>query len=350
MGTVYRARNPSLPRSDALKVLVRRAVPGSTVPGPVQPGGRTRRHAGSPQHRHRLQPRRDRAAASCGSRCSTWRAPTPTPSCATGTMTAGAGRCTSPPRSPRRWTTRTAGSVLHRDIKPANFLLAADDDERVFLADFGIARALDEAVGLTQTGMVDGQRRLRRRRRAWAGADVDHRADIYSLGCSLYRMLTGKSPFAALRRDGRDGRRAPVRAAAAGDRRPTRPAPGDRRGDRQGDGQGSQRPLSDRAANWPRPPPTPSTTPPRRCRVTPRPPGAARLAQLDPPGVAHRPHRPGRADVPVGAVQRIRRPPRCPQARHRHRGRPVPSPPPQYPHHTPPTTPAARNRRVAAGR
>jgi serine/threonine protein kinase len=43
--------------------------------------------------------------------------------------------------------------LLHRDVKPANFLLAPND-ERVLLADFGIARALDDATGLTATGTV----------------------------------------------------------------------------------------------------------------------------------------------------------------------------------------------------
>ena len=85
-------------------------------------------------------------------------------------------------------------NLLHRDVKPANFLLAPDD-ERVFLADFGIARALDEAVGLTQTGMVMASVAYAAPE-SLAGGAVDHRADIYSLGCSLYRLLTQKTPYA----------------------------------------------------------------------------------------------------------------------------------------------------------
>ena len=86
-------------------------------------------------------------------------------------------------------------TVVHRDIKPANFLLSgpAGPDERVLLGDFGIARALDD-VGLTATGSVMATI-------AYAAPEVlsgmpfDGRADIYSLGCTLYRLLTGKTPY-----------------------------------------------------------------------------------------------------------------------------------------------------------
>ena len=84
--------------------------------------------------------------------------------------------------------------VVHRDIKPSNFLLSGDETgDRVLLADFGIARALDE-VGLTASGAVMSTV-------AYAapevlfGAPFDYRADLYSLGCSLFRLLTGKTPF-----------------------------------------------------------------------------------------------------------------------------------------------------------
>ena len=83
--------------------------------------------------------------------------------------------------------------LLHRDVKPANFLLGSDDD-RVFLADFGIARALDDAVNLTQTGMVMATIAYAAPE-SLSGYTVDGRADIYPLGCSLY-MLTQKAPFA----------------------------------------------------------------------------------------------------------------------------------------------------------
>jgi eukaryotic-like serine/threonine-protein kinase len=83
--------------------------------------------------------------------------------------------------------------ILHRDIKPANFLLAAND-ERVLLADFGIARALDDAAGLTKSGTVMASIAFTAPESLKAIA-IDHRADIYSLGCALYHLLTGKAPF-----------------------------------------------------------------------------------------------------------------------------------------------------------
>ncbi len=87
--------------------------------------------------------------------------------------------------------------VLHRDIKPANFLIAgpgSGDNERTLLADFGIARALDDATNLTATGSLMATASYAPPE-AVEGHQVDHRADIYSLGCSLFRLLTGRTPY-----------------------------------------------------------------------------------------------------------------------------------------------------------
>lgn len=86
--------------------------------------------------------------------------------------------------------------LIHRDIKPANFLIAPDthDDERVLLADFGIARLRDAGSHLTATGAVVATIAYAAPE-ALAGAEIDHRVDVYALGCALYRMLTGKTPF-----------------------------------------------------------------------------------------------------------------------------------------------------------
>ncbi|OBA81915.1 hypothetical protein A9W99_13110 [Mycobacterium sp. 1164966.3] len=86
--------------------------------------------------------------------------------------------------------------VVHRDIKPANLLLSGPvgPDERVLLGDFGIARALGDA-GLTTTGSLIATLPYAAPE-VLAGGMADARADLYSLGCTLFRMLTGQEPFA----------------------------------------------------------------------------------------------------------------------------------------------------------
>ncbi|HEY2652536.1 MAG TPA: protein kinase [Solirubrobacteraceae bacterium] len=81
--------------------------------------------------------------------------------------------------------------ILHRDIKPANVMVA--DDGVVKVLDFGIARTLGGTT-LTQTTSVLGTAAYMAPERA-LGQSGDARADIYSLGCLLYAMLTGRPPF-----------------------------------------------------------------------------------------------------------------------------------------------------------
>ncbi|WP_067817370.1 serine/threonine-protein kinase [Nocardia inohanensis] len=87
--------------------------------------------------------------------------------------------------------------VLHRDVKPANILLEqADGEERIFLADFGIARLRDESTKLTQTGSFTATLAYAAPEQL-SGHPLDGRCDQYSLACSLFRLLTGSVPFTA---------------------------------------------------------------------------------------------------------------------------------------------------------
>ncbi|WP_029112141.1 serine/threonine-protein kinase [Mycobacterium sp. URHB0044] len=198
MGTVYRAANPTLPRSDALKIL-------------------SAEFSRDDQFRARFQREADVAATLDHPNIvavynrgefngQLWIAMQYVPGTDAdrelklGTMT---------PQRAAHITTEVAKAldfahrrgIMHRDIKPANFLISPaehdNDDERVFLADFGIARALDDAAHLTTDGTVMASMAYAAPE-VLTGVGVDRRADIYSLGCSLFRMLTNKAPFSGL--------------------------------------------------------------------------------------------------------------------------------------------------------
>ena len=83
--------------------------------------------------------------------------------------------------------------LVHRDVKPANILLSGDG--RVKVADFGIAKAMEEA-DLTQPGLMVGTAKYVAPEQV-EGKPVDARTDIYSLGVVLYEMLCGRPPFVA---------------------------------------------------------------------------------------------------------------------------------------------------------
>jgi serine/threonine-protein kinase len=87
-----------------------------------------------------------------------------------------------------------AQGLVHRDVKPANILLE-NGVERARLTDFGLARAVSDAA-LTQSGVVAGTPQYMAPEQS-RGEAVDHRADLFSLGSTLYAMCTGHPPFRA---------------------------------------------------------------------------------------------------------------------------------------------------------
>lgn len=90
-------------------------------------------------------------------------------------------------------------NIVHHDVKPANLLLGggSGDDERVLLSDFGVARPIGDF------GCLDGEddadaffaTLAYAAPEALAGKNVDGRADLYSMACTLFRLLTGRQPF-----------------------------------------------------------------------------------------------------------------------------------------------------------
>lgn len=191
MGTVYKARNPALPRSDALKVLseglsrddhfrarfLREADLAATLDHPNIVTVYTRGETEDGQLWIAMQ-YVDGSDAEKETRAQRM-----TPLRAVHIVGEVAKALDYAHRR----------QLLHRDVKPANFLLG-HEDERIFLADFGIARALDDATNLTATGMVVATIAYAAPE-SLSGYTVDGRADIYSLGCSLFDLLTQRSPF-----------------------------------------------------------------------------------------------------------------------------------------------------------
>jgi serine/threonine-protein kinase len=85
--------------------------------------------------------------------------------------------------------------IVHRDIKPANVMLTPSGDVKVM--DFGIARAIaDSSATMTQTQAVIGTAQYLSPEQA-LGETVDARSDLYSTGCLLYQLVTGRPPFVA---------------------------------------------------------------------------------------------------------------------------------------------------------
>lgn len=83
--------------------------------------------------------------------------------------------------------------IVHRDIKPANVMITPEGQVKVM--DFGIARAIaDSAATMTQTQAVIGTAQYLSPEQA-RGETVDARSDLYSAGCLLYELLTGRPPF-----------------------------------------------------------------------------------------------------------------------------------------------------------
>jgi tRNA A-37 threonylcarbamoyl transferase component Bud32 len=87
-----------------------------------------------------------------------------------------------------------ARGLIHRDIKPANIWLDTTAGGRVKILDFGLARAADGDGQLTQSGVIVGTATYMAPEQA-RGEKVDARADLFSLGCVLYRLATGRLPW-----------------------------------------------------------------------------------------------------------------------------------------------------------
>ena len=94
--------------------------------------------------------------------------------------------------------------ILHRDLKPANIFLVPDAEQpygvRVKILDFGIAKLVDptgQPLGRSHTidGALIGTPRYMAPEQARSAKAIDHRADLYSLGCILYEMVVGEAPF-----------------------------------------------------------------------------------------------------------------------------------------------------------
>lgn len=83
-------------------------------------------------------------------------------------------------------------SIIHRDIKPENLIVTAENQIKII--DFGLAKSMWDNNSVTGAGLVVGTPRYISPEQGM-GRNVDHRSDIYSLGATLYELVTGKCPF-----------------------------------------------------------------------------------------------------------------------------------------------------------
>ena len=100
-----------------------------------------------------------------------------------------------------------ARGIIHRDLKPDNLFVVADPavpgGERIKVLDFGIAKLLDRRPGdshshrSTVTGAIMGTPAYMSPEQCRGAGEIDHRTDIYALGCVLFHLLTGRPPFIA---------------------------------------------------------------------------------------------------------------------------------------------------------
>ncbi len=91
-----------------------------------------------------------------------------------------------------------ARGIIHRDIKPSNLFLRDGQPERATLLDFGVARQRESLDGLTRTGTLLGTPEYMAPEQARGERALTASADIFSLGCVLFRCLTGAPPFSGL--------------------------------------------------------------------------------------------------------------------------------------------------------
>ena len=87
--------------------------------------------------------------------------------------------------------------MVHRDVKPANIMRSHgddDDEQRILLADFGIARDINDISGLTTTNMSVGTVAYAAPKQLM-GEDIDGRADQYALAATAYHLLAGSPLF-----------------------------------------------------------------------------------------------------------------------------------------------------------
>jgi len=84
--------------------------------------------------------------------------------------------------------------VIHRDIKPQNIMISGGDRDIVKILDFGLAKMAD-TKGLSKTGLAYGTPNYMSPEQIRGKKNIDHRIDIYALGCVFFELLTGKLPF-----------------------------------------------------------------------------------------------------------------------------------------------------------